>query len=188
MRLLVTCFPVACPVSVVEPAPLRLHHHDLQGPRLRRPNASQAAGIYHHRRAHHRARHRREHGDFQRRQRADPPAAAVRAAGSPRRDSRRFARQTRVQLPWPGGDIPDVKQQLTAFESIAGINSGRVAFMGEDGKPEQVVGAGVTPNFFSTLGTKIVYGRTSSKPTGRRRHGRPGLRRRTRSVRRSCPQ
>src|SRR5215831_2514028 len=47
-------------------------------------------------------------------------------------------------FPWPGGDLPDVKQQLTAFESIAGISSGPNAFTGQDGKSEQIVGAGVT--------------------------------------------
>ena len=62
-------------------------------------------------------------------------------------------------FPWPGGDFLDVKEQLTAFESIAGISSGRGTFMGEDGKPEQIVAAGVTTNFFNTLGTKIVFGR-----------------------------
>ncbi|HEY6828927.1 MAG TPA: ABC transporter permease [Gemmatimonadaceae bacterium] len=69
-------------------------------------------------------------------------------------------------FPWPGGDFLDVKQQLTAFESIAGINSGRVPFVGEDGKPEQIVGAGVTSNFFTTLGTKIVFGRNFVESDG----------------------
>ena len=62
-------------------------------------------------------------------------------------------------FPWPGGDFLDVKQQLTAFESIAGITAGRSTFVGEDGKPEQITGAGVTPNFFSTLGVRIAFGR-----------------------------
>jgi putative ABC transport system permease protein len=69
-------------------------------------------------------------------------------------------------FPWPGGDFPDVKQQLTAFESIAGINAGRFPFVGEDGKPEQIVSAGVTANFFTTLGTKIVFGRNFVESDG----------------------
>jgi len=69
-------------------------------------------------------------------------------------------------FPWPGGDFPDAKQQLTAFESIAAINSGRAPFLGEDGKPEQIVAAGVTPNFFTTLGTKIVFGRNFVESDG----------------------
>jgi len=69
-------------------------------------------------------------------------------------------------FPWPGGDLLDVKQQLTAFESIAGISSGPAAFVGEDGKAEQIVGAGVTPNFFTLLGTKIAFGRNFVESDG----------------------
>src|SRR6185369_14579179 len=69
-------------------------------------------------------------------------------------------------FPWPGGDLLDVKQQLTAFESIAGISSGPTAFVGDDGKAEQIVAAGVTPNFFTLLGTKIAFGRNFVESDG----------------------
>jgi len=69
-------------------------------------------------------------------------------------------------FPWPGGDLLDVRQQLTAFESIAGISSGPRAFVGDDGKAEQITVAGVTPNFFTTLGTKIVFGRNFVESDG----------------------
>src|SRR5215216_621075 len=49
-------------------------------------------------------------------------------------------------FPWAPGDFLDVRQQLTAFESIAGINTFRGSFVSEDGKPEQIVNSFVTAN------------------------------------------
>ncbi len=69
-------------------------------------------------------------------------------------------------FPWPGGDLPDVRQQLTAFESIAGISAGRSSFVGDDGKPEQIVAAGVTPNFFTVLGARMAFGRNLVESDG----------------------
>src|SRR5512132_3996503 len=69
-------------------------------------------------------------------------------------------------FPWPAGDMPDVRQQLTAFESIAAINAGRSSFVGDDGKPEQIVAAGVTPNFFTVLGARIAFGRNFVESDG----------------------
>src|SRR4051812_3054672 len=62
-------------------------------------------------------------------------------------------------FPMPPGDMPDLKQQVTSFGSIAAVSSGRANFVGNDGKPEQITLAGVTPNFFTVLGTHIAFGR-----------------------------
>jgi putative ABC transport system permease protein len=64
-----------------------------------------------------------------------------------------------LNFPIAPGDFPDIVQRATAFESIAGINTGPAAFFGLDGTPEQIVLASVTPNFLSTLGEKVALGR-----------------------------
>jgi len=64
-----------------------------------------------------------------------------------------------INFPIAPGDMPDLLERATAFENIAGINSGPATFLGEDGKSEQVLAAGVTPNFFTTLGAHIALGR-----------------------------
>jgi putative ABC transport system permease protein len=47
----------------------------------------------------------------------------------------------------------------TTFENIAAVNTGRNVMPREDGAPEQVRVASVTPNFFRLLGAKIAAGR-----------------------------
>jgi predicted permease len=64
------------------------------------------------------------------------------------------------------GTMPDLWQQLPAFESIAGINSGQSTYLGDDGKPDQIVTAGVTTNFFNTLGARVVFGRNFVESDG----------------------
>ena len=44
----------------------------------------------------------------------------------------------------------------TTFEDIAAVNTGRRIMSREDGAPEQVRVASVTPNFFRLLGAKIA--------------------------------
>jgi predicted permease len=64
-----------------------------------------------------------------------------------------------INFPVAPGNMLDIKARATAFENIAAINAGPGPVVGDDGKPEQIIVAGVTTNFFSTLGTRIVYGR-----------------------------
>src|SRR5438105_2701963 len=64
-----------------------------------------------------------------------------------------------LNFPIAPGNMPDLRDQVTAFESIAAINAGPAPVVGEDGKPEQIVAAGVTTNFFSLLGERMALGR-----------------------------
>ena len=64
-----------------------------------------------------------------------------------------------INFPIAPGNMPDLLDHATAFENIAAVSSGPATFIGDDGKPEQVVAAGVTPNFFTLLGTHIGFGR-----------------------------
>ena len=64
-----------------------------------------------------------------------------------------------VDFPIAPGDWLDLRARATAFESIAGVSAFPGPFVGDDGKPEQIVAAGVTPNFFTVLGAHIAFGR-----------------------------
>jgi putative ABC transport system permease protein len=64
-----------------------------------------------------------------------------------------------ADFPIAPGDWPDIHVHATAFESIAGVSAFPGPFSGDDGKPEQIVVAGVTPNFFTLLGARIAFGR-----------------------------
>ena len=64
-----------------------------------------------------------------------------------------------VDFPIAPGNMPDLLERATAFEAIAGINAGTGSYLGDDGKPEQINVATVTPNFFTLLGARIAFGR-----------------------------
>jgi len=64
-----------------------------------------------------------------------------------------------TNFPIAPGNMPDLIEHATAFEYLAAVSSGPATFVGEDGKPEQIIGAGVTPDFFTLLGTHIGFGR-----------------------------
>jgi predicted permease len=71
---------------------------------------------------------------------------------------------------WPlsNVDVFDLRNGAkTTFEDIAAVNTGRRIMPREDGSPEQVRVASVTPNFFRVLGGKIVAGRDFSEDDGR---------------------
>ena len=61
-------------------------------------------------------------------------------------------------FPFPPGDFQDLKEQAGAFEDLAAVNTFRNSLIG-DGDPEQVRVAGVTPNFLSMLGARVLHGR-----------------------------
>src|SRR5215475_7316969 len=78
-----------------------------------------------------------------------------------------------LNFPIAPGNIPDLREQATAFQSIAAINANPGPIVADDGKPEQIVIAGVTPNFFSLLGTRIVFGRNFVEADGAPQPQRP---------------
>src|SRR5262245_54591742 len=70
---------------------------------------------------------------------------------------------------WPlsNTDVFDLRNGAkTTFEDIAAVNTGRRIMPREDGAPEQVRVASVTPNFFRLLGAKIVAGRDFTETDG----------------------
>jgi putative ABC transport system permease protein len=71
-----------------------------------------------------------------------------------------------VNFPMAFGNVPDLKARVTAFQDVALIGVGTSAFVGSDGKAEQVNRAGVTSNFFSLLGTHIALGRNFGDADG----------------------
>jgi len=65
-----------------------------------------------------------------------------------------------LDFPFPIPDVRDLRQDVHAFEAVAGITPpGRVPIGGDDGEPEQVRAGAVTTNVFSTLGARILIGR-----------------------------
>ncbi|MDB4877799.1 MAG: hypothetical protein JWM41_4245 [Gemmatimonadetes bacterium] len=76
-------------------------------------------------------------------------------------------------FPWAGGDMPDLKEQATAFESIAAVNAGVSTYVSDEGKPEQITNAGVTTNFFNVLGAPIAFGRNFAETDGTPNPPRP---------------
>src|SRR5215475_9881216 len=70
---------------------------------------------------------------------------------------------------WPLSDVDFIDLRngaQTTFEDIAAVNTGRNVIPREDGSPEQVRIALVTPNFFRLLGAKIVAGRDFTEADG----------------------
>ena len=64
-----------------------------------------------------------------------------------------------VDFPMPPGDLYDLRQQGTLFEQTAAIVTFRQPLRNDAGEAELVPAAGVTTNFFQTLGARIVQGR-----------------------------
>src|SRR5919198_1698725 len=54
----------------------------------------------------------------------------------------------------------------TTFEDIAGFYTGRTTISKEDGAPEQIRFASVTPNFFRLLGARMAFGRDFAEADG----------------------
>ncbi|HEV8447964.1 MAG TPA: ABC transporter permease [Gemmatimonadaceae bacterium] len=71
-----------------------------------------------------------------------------------------------LDFPIAPGDWLDLRSKATSFESIAGIASFPGPLVADDAKPEQIVVAGVTPNFFSVLGARIAFGRNFVEADG----------------------
>ena len=56
-------------------------------------------------------------------------------------------------------DLWDMREQVTAFSELAGLNNFRVSLKSEQGEPEQIKTAFVTTNLFHVLGAKVILGR-----------------------------
>jgi hypothetical protein len=61
-----------------------------------------------------------------------------------------------TDFPFAAGDFHDLRESGTAFEQLAAVVSGPLAVSGDDGEPERVRSATVTPNFLGLLGAKIL--------------------------------
>jgi putative ABC transport system permease protein len=66
------------------------------------------------------------------------------------------------------GDLYDLRQQTTAFEGLSGLNTGRVPVRADDGEPEPVAFASVTPEFFRVMQVRVMRGRDFTEPDGER--------------------
>ena len=62
-------------------------------------------------------------------------------------------------FPFPPGDLPDLRQQGTLFQEMAGVATFRQPLVGDGGEPEQVNVAGATENIFTVLRARILLGR-----------------------------
>ena len=62
-------------------------------------------------------------------------------------------------FPMAPGDFPDLREQGTMFETVAGLSTFRFTFGDDAGAPERVRFAQVTPNVFPLLGARAVVGR-----------------------------
>ena len=71
-----------------------------------------------------------------------------------------------VDFPMPPGDLYDLRQQGTLFEQTAAIVTFRQSLRNAEGESELIPAAGVTPNFFQTLGARIVQGRDFQESDG----------------------
>jgi len=72
-----------------------------------------------------------------------------------------------TDFPFSNADFFDLRDGAKAtFEDLAAVNTGRTIWTREDGTPEQVRVARVTPNFFRLLGAKLVLGRDFSDADG----------------------
>ena len=69
-------------------------------------------------------------------------------------------------FPFPPADFHDLRERGTLFDEFAAIATGRQTVSGDEGEPEQVRAAGVTPNFFRLLGGRIIAGRDFTPADG----------------------
>jgi putative ABC transport system permease protein len=62
-------------------------------------------------------------------------------------------------MPLAPPDLRDIRQQASLFDDVAGVFTFRTAISGDEGVPEQIRAAGVTPNLLRLLGARVVLGR-----------------------------
>jgi len=71
-----------------------------------------------------------------------------------------------IDFPMPPGDLYDLRQQGTLFEQTAAITTGKRPLRSDDGESELIPTAGITTNFFRTLGARVVLGRDFQESDG----------------------
>src|SRR5260370_4189760 len=72
-----------------------------------------------------------------------------------------------TDFPFSNEDFLDLRNNETKmFEEFSAVNTRRAVFPREDGTPEQVPVAAVTPNFFRMLGARIAFGREFTDADG----------------------
>jgi putative ABC transport system permease protein len=69
-------------------------------------------------------------------------------------------------FPTAPADFHDLREQATTFEALAGVFTNRPTISGDGGEPEQIRSGNVTPNFFATLGARVVRGRDFTDADG----------------------
>ena len=69
-------------------------------------------------------------------------------------------------FPLPPGDFGDLRAQGTLFSGFANLTTNRMPLSGDEGEPEQIRVAAVTPNIFSILGARVVLGRDFTEAEG----------------------
>ena len=62
-------------------------------------------------------------------------------------------------FPMPPGDFHDLRRDVAAFEQVGAVVTGQQPLMNDDGEPEMLRTAGVTPNFLRMLGARAIAGR-----------------------------
>jgi putative ABC transport system permease protein len=60
---------------------------------------------------------------------------------------------------WSSPDYMDLRDHAAALEDVAALGTGRFNLAHDDGMPEEVVFATVTPNLFRMLGVRVMLGR-----------------------------
>jgi len=70
-------------------------------------------------------------------------------------------------FPFSNANFVDLRNGTAAvFEELGAVRTGRGIINREDGSPEQIRSAGVTPNFFHMMGAKILHGRDFTEADG----------------------
>jgi predicted permease len=71
-----------------------------------------------------------------------------------------------TDFPIAPADFHDMREQATSFEQLGAVTTGRATINGEEGEPEQVRVAGITPNLLGMLGARVIAGRDFTDADG----------------------
>src|SRR5262245_46191567 len=70
-----------------------------------------------------------------------------------------LTRRNVKDFPVAAGDVFDIRKQVEVIDGVAAITPGRVPILGEEGPPQLISRALVTPNVFQLLGARLILGR-----------------------------
>jgi putative ABC transport system permease protein len=75
--------------------------------------------------------------------------------------------RNQVDFPIAPGDFADLRQHVTQFEGLAVVLTFRQAAAGDSSHPPEQIHAGIaTPNLFSLLGSRVIFGRDFTDADG----------------------